>query len=297
MAAPKNKNKRKGKGRAKAKGKAKDKKRASKPSGPSLAKQADPHHLYQLAVQDAEHDVEYLRDVYKRVRRRLPRRLREDFCGTAIVCAEWVKQGRDYTAEGFDLHGPTLEWGRQHNLAPIGEAARRVLLHEKDVRSEGLHRADLTCAHNFSYQVFHHRSEMVEYFESVHRNLADDGVFVLDMFGGWEATEDLEEERWLEGKVAKYVWEQVKYSPVTGRQDCAIHFRFKDGSELHNAYLYEWRHWTMPELREILAEVGFPRVDAWFELLDEEGDGTGEFEASEEGINCESWLGYLVAYK
>lgn len=293
MASPKNK--RKGKGRAKEKKGAK--KKASKPTGPSMAKQADVHALYQLAVQDPEHDVQFLRDVYKRVRRRNPRRLREDFCGTAIVCSEWVKQGADYTAEGFDLDGPTLEWGREHNLAPIGEAARRVILHQKDVRAEGLHRADVTCAHNFSYGVFHQRGQMVEYFESVHRNLDEDGVFVLDMYGGWEATEELEEERWLEGNKVKYVWDQVKYSPVTGRQDCAIHFRFKDGSELRNAFYYEWRHWTMPELREILAEAGFARVDAWFELLDDEGDGTGEFEASDEGMNCESWLGYLVAYK
>ncbi len=295
MASPKNK--RKGTGRAKGKAKTKGKKKTPKARGPSMAQLADPNILYQLAVQDPEHDVQFLREVYKRVRRRFPRRLREDFCGTAIVCAEWVKQGSDYSAEGFDLHAPTLEWGREHNLAPVGEAARRVILHEKDVRAEGLHRADITCAHNFSYQVFHERSQMAEYFESVFGNLADDGVFVLDMFGGWESTEELEEDRWLEGTKAKYVWEQVRYSPVTGRHDCAIHFRFKDGSEIHNAYQYEWRQWTMPELREILAEAGFPRVDAWFEVLDDEGDGTGEFELSDEGVNCESWLGYLVAYK
>jgi len=294
MASPKNK--RKGKGRTKPK-KQGAKKKVPKPKGPSMAQLADPHTLYEIAVQDAEHDVQFLRDAYKRVRRRLPRRLREDFCGTAAVCAEWVKQGADFHAEGFDLDGPTLEWGRERNLAPLGGAARRVILHQKDVREEGLHRGDVTCAHNFSYQVFHHRSQMMEYFESVHRHLDDEGVFVLDMYGGWEATEELEEERWIDGTKAKYVWDQVSYSPVTGRQDCAIHFRFKDGSELRNAFYYEWRHWTMPELREILREVGFARVDAWFEVLDDEGDGTGEFRPSDEGMNCESWLGYLVAYK
>ncbi len=243
------------------------------------------------------HDVQFLQEVYRRVRRRLPHRLREDFCGTAAVCAQWVKAGKGNSAEGFDLDGETLEWGRRRHLDPLGEAARRVILHAKDVREPGLHRADVTCAHNFSYQVFHTRAEMIEYLESVYRNLEDDGVFVMDMYGGWEANEEMEEERYIEGSDVRYVWEQVSYAPVTGRQDCAIHFRFPDGSELHDAFVYHWRHWTMPEMRELLSEVGFTRVDAWFEEIDEDGDGNGTFSPTDTGINCEGWLAYLVAYK
>jgi len=263
-----------------------------------MATTADRHELYELAVQDPENEVEFLREVYRRVRRRLPRRLREDFCGTATVCAQWVRRGPKNTAEGFDLDVETLEWGRRHHLDALGGSARRVMLHPKDVRQPGLHRADITCAHNFSYQVFQTRKEMLEYLESVHRHLADDGVFVLDMYGGWEATEELTEEREIEGTDGVlYVWEQISYAPVTGRQRCAIHFRFPDGSELRNAFQYDWRHWTMPEMRDLLKEAGFLRVDAWFEEIDEDGDGTGVFAPTDTGINCEGWLGYLVAYK
>ena len=264
------KKQRKGKERVRVSGKKVRKRRPRAERGPSLAETADKFALYEQAVQDPVHDVQFLREAYQRVRGRIPHRLREDFCGSAAVCAQWVQEGEENSAEGFDLDEPTLEWGRQRHLVPLGEAARRVLLHCKDVREKGLHRADVTCAHNFSYQIFFTRKEMIEYIESVYRNLADDGVFVMDMYGGWEATEDLEEERYIDDS---------------------------DRSELHNAFTYQWRHWGMPEMREILAEAGFERIDAWFEELDDDGDGTGVFSPTETGINCESWLGYLVAYK
>jgi len=266
-------------------------------SGPSLAAKADKHELYELAVQDPEQDVAFLRQAYECVRGHAPRLLREDFCGTAAVCATWVAQGEKFAAEGCDLDEDTLQWGRERHLAPLGSAARRVTLHCKDVREPGLAKPDITCAHNFSYQVFHTRALMLQYFKFVLDTLAAGGVFVLDMYGGWESTEVLEEERPIEGTKAFYVWDQVSYSPVTGRQDCAIHFRFKDGSELRRAFFYEWRYWTMPELKDILQDAGFARIDSWFEVMDEDGDGTGVFEPSDEGLNCESWLGYLVAYK
>jgi len=290
---------RKGKGRARTKalGKKGRKDLARALRGPPLAESANKFELYEQAVQDPLHDVQFLREVYEKVRGRAPHRLREDFCGSAAVCARWVQGGEDDSAEGFDLDEPTLDWGRRRHLEPLGDAVRRVKLHCKDVREPGLHRADVTCAHNFSYQIFYTRQEMLDYLESVVRNLADDGVFVLDMYGGWEATEDLEEERYIDNSDVIYVWDQISYSPVSGRQKCAIHFRFKDRSELRNAFVYEWRNWTMPEMRELLSEVGFDRIDAWFEEYDDEGDGTGVFTPTETGLNCESWLAYLVAYK
>jgi len=287
------------KGRSKGKGGSKSARRKASRTkgGPRLAETADKHVLYELAVQDPAQDVAFLQKAYESVRGHRPRRLREDFCGTAAVCAQWVRLGEEFSAEGFDLDGDTLEWGRQRHLGPLGDAAERVQLHCKDVREPGLAKSDVTCAHNFSYQVFHTRPAMLQYFKFVLDSLDEEGVFVLDLYGGWESTEELEEERYIDGSDAIYVWDQIRYSPVTGRQDCAIHFRFKDGSELRNAFYYEWRYWTMSELKDILQEVGFVRIDSWFEVMDDEGDGTGVFEPSDEGLNCESWLGYLVAYK
>ena len=38
--------------------------------------------------------------------------IREDFCGTAVVCMEWVKRRRAHTAVGVDLDPSVLKWGR-----------------------------------------------------------------------------------------------------------------------------------------------------------------------------------------
>ncbi|MEM9492642.1 MAG: class I SAM-dependent methyltransferase [Myxococcota bacterium] len=256
---------------------------------------ADKYDLYQRSVQDADLDVDFLFMVYQRIHRRRPRHLREDFCGTALIAANWVARGERYTAEGFDIDPEPLAWGIEHNLAPLGAAAERVVLHRRDVRDPGQKPADVRCAMNFSYQVFHNRADMGSYFRHVHDTLAKRGIFVMDMHGGWQATEDQSEERELSGFT--YVWHQRSYQPVTARHDCAIHFRFPDDSWLRDAFVYDWRHWTMVELVELLREAGFHRIDPYFEEFDEDGDGNGEFAKSRTGPSCPSWLAYLVAVK
>jgi hypothetical protein len=76
-----------------------------------------------------------------------------------------------------------------------------------------------------------------------------------------------------------------------------IHFDFRDGSRLERAFTYDWRLWTIPELRELLAEAGFREVQVWWETVDEDGDGTGDYEQVEHAENQEAWLVYLVAAK
>ena len=74
-----------------------------------------------------------------------------------------------------------------------------------------------------------------------------------------------------------------------------IHFRFPDGSKIKEAFTYEWRLWTIPELRELLMEAGFKRVDVYWEGTDEDGEGDGEYSVSTCGEACEGWVSYLVA--
>ena len=57
----------------------------------TLAERADRYDLYQRSVQDPEWEVGFMADTYKGLRGRLPRRLREDFCGTALFACAWVK--------------------------------------------------------------------------------------------------------------------------------------------------------------------------------------------------------------
>jgi hypothetical protein len=120
-------------------------------------------------------------------------------------------------------------------------------------------------------------------------------MLILDVYGGSEAQEELEEPREVEG--FDYVWDQKHYNPVTGDVINHIHFRFPDGTELKSAFVYEWRLWSLPELRELLKEAGFKDVTCYWEGSDEDGDGNGEWSVTKVGEACEGWVAYLVAEK
>ena len=94
-----------------------------------------------------------------------------------------------------------------------------------------------------------------------------------------------------------YVWHQARYQPVTGHLLCHIHFRFPDGSRMDQAFSYDWRLWTLPELREILLQAGFRRVTVYWEGDDGKGGGNGEFTPSAEGEADGGWIAYVVAEK
>jgi SAM-dependent methyltransferase len=272
------------------------KKAAKKRKTRYTAKTADKHELYQKAVQSPEEDVKFLSRVYRTLRRKKALHFREDFCGTGLLSSHWVRQSKKHTAEGFDIDPDPVAWGLAHHFEELGEAAERYTVHLKDVREPSRKRPDVRCAQNFSYCVFHTRAEMLAYFRAVCADLADDGVFVLDLHGGPESTEEMEEVRDCGG--FDYVWDQDEFWPGTGEYNCYIHFRFPDGTELKRAFSYRWRMWYLTELKDILADAGFSRVTAYFEGTDENGeDGNGIFRKGVRGENCESWIAYLAAEK
>ena len=55
---------------------------------------------------------------------------------------------------------------------------------------------------------------------------------------------------------------------------CHIHFKFKDGSRIKKAFSYDWRLWTLPEIREVMEEAGFSNTRVYWEDEDEEGEGS-----------------------
>ena len=260
------------------------------------ARTADKFALYQLAVQSPVEDVQFLARLYRSLRKREPQHLREDFCGTALLCTAWVRGRRPRTAEGFDICRATLDWGRAHNFPPLGERAERVRLFARDVRQRSAHCPDVRCAQNFSYFVFKRRAELLGYFRSARADLAPGGIFVLDIYGGPDAMSEEEDVREIEAGFT-YVWDQRRYVPATGDYEAHIHFRFPDGSELRRAFSYDWRLWTLPEVKDVLHEAGFRHVDSYWEGTDLAGEsGNGIFRRSARGDNCLAWVTYLVAY-
>lgn len=261
------------------------------------ADKADRHTLYQQAVQNVESEIDFVDQTFNTIRGRKASRLREDFCGTANTSCEWVRRRPENVAYGVDLDQETLDWGREHNIAKLKkDRDKRVTLFTCDVRTppEEAHDVDIVLAMNFSYFIFATRNEMREYFESVRKTISDDGLFFLDFYGGYEAFCEQDEERDVDGNFT-YIWDQVKYNPITGQVECQIHFKFDDGSIMKKAFVYTWRVWTMPEIREILEEAGFSKTTVYCEGTDDEGDGDGEFEPTEQCDADASFIAYIVA--
>ena len=265
--------------------------------GNLTARKADKYHLYQLSVQSPEPDIEFLMNVYHKARGKKARHFREDFCGTCLLTATWINQGKDFTAESYDIDPEPLEWGYRHNLAPLGKTAAQAVQCQADVREPSIKKPDIRCAQNFSYWIFAERREMLNYFKNCRNDLAKKGIFVIDIHGGPEAIMYMEEESELEHGFS-YVWDQYEFWPVTSNATMKIHFRFDDGSELKNAFTYNWRVWTIPELTELLHEAGFKQVDCYWEGTADDGEsGNGIFEVTHKGTNDLSWVAYLVAIK
>ncbi|HEX9641715.1 MAG TPA: class I SAM-dependent methyltransferase [Candidatus Krumholzibacteria bacterium] len=256
---------------------------------------ADKYVLYQMSVQDADWELQFVTDCYRELRGKEPLHLREDFCGTALTAATFIEGHPERTAEAYDLDPECLQWGRDHHIAELGDASERLKLFQEDVRTPG-RKADVRFAHNFSWKVFKQRRELLEYFRAALHGLDDDGILSLDMFGGTDAQEPMEEERWVDDDFM-YIWDQDEFWPGNNDCRCFIHFRFPDGSEMKRAFKYEWRLWSMPEVKDLLEEAGFRRVLTYFEEFDDDGDGTGEYKLDERGYPCESWLSYIIALK
>lgn len=269
---------------------------------PTLAEQADRHVLYQKSVQAPEAEVEFMDQTFEALRGRKALSMKEDFCGTAYLAVEWCKSDPARTAIGVDIDKPTLDWGLQNNIAPAGtDIASRITLIEADVRDITEPKVDITCAFNFSYCLFETRDELRHYFEQARKGLKEDGMLVLDLFGGTECEDVLEEETDIEGEPATYVWEQVSFNPIDHHMECAIHFDFDDGSRIENAFTYAWRLWSIPEIKELLEEAGYSKVRIYWERYEDTGDegdeleGTGEYYETDEVENQESWMIYIVA--
>ncbi len=291
------------------------KKPAPRGSGPArpakkglTAATADRHELYQLSVQNVESEIDFIDATFKALRGRHAVRLREDFCGTGNTSCEWVRRRPTNLAFGLDIDQPTLDWGLEHNLSKLTPAQRkRVHLMNRNVLTPGdAVGMDCVLAMNFSYWLFKTRDQMRAYFKAVRDSLADDGVFFLDHYGGSETMTEMVEKRDIEpgkGRNFVYEWDQASYNPITGEMTCRIHFRFPDRTRMKNAFEYHWRLWTLPEIRELLAEAGFSKVTVYWEgdELDKHGEptgeGSGEFSPSETGSADPAYISYITAEK
>lgn len=272
----------------------------AKRTAPTLASKADRHHLYELSVQCAEAEIDFVDDAFKTLRKRKARVLREDFCGTANVCCEWVRRGNKRHAVGVDLDEEVLRWGKDNNLARLSKKqSERITLLQANVLDAKTEKPDIVSAMNFSYWLLQDRKLLKQYFTGVHKALKDDGVFFLDAYGGYDSYRDIEEPREIDdgGKGFTYIWEQAAFDPITHNLVCHIHFNFPDGSTMPNAFSYDWRLWTLPEVRDLLDEAGFSKVTVYWQGWDKDGEPDGDFQPATSAEADAGWICYLAAEK
>ncbi|MBL8755603.1 MAG: class I SAM-dependent methyltransferase [Planctomycetes bacterium] len=262
------------------------------------ARTADRHVLYQLAVQAPETDAAFYDRWFRKYTGRPLRFLREDFCGTAVLACHHVKRHRDNRALGVDLHWPTLAWGRIHNVKPLLDAEQqtRIELRQANVLDVRTPKVDAVLALNFSYSVWKTRDALRAYLENAYASLRPGGLLFADAWGGPDVLQQKTDKTRHRGFV--YEWEQRAYDPISHDIVCAIHFAFPDGTRLRDAFVYEWRLWTLAELRELFAEAGFVDVDVLWEATDQKtGGGNGVFYRTRRGGMDEAWIAIVVGRK
>ncbi|WP_413288624.1 class I SAM-dependent methyltransferase [Bdellovibrio sp. HCB337] len=255
----------------------------------------DKYDLYRRAVQSAENDVEFIRDTYKELKKKSARTFREDFCGTFALSTEWIKLDPKHNSIGVDLDPEPMAYGKANYLSKIRpEQQKRMQLIEGNVLHSNLPKADVVAAMNFSYFCFKSREVMKLYFTNVYKSLAKDGVFLVDVFGGSQCQGPIEDTIKMDGFT--YYWDQANFDPVSNEALFYIHFRV-GGRKIEKVFTYDWRLWSIPELREIMMEAGFKKTHIYWEGTARDGSGNGVFTRTEKGESCDSWIAYVVAEK
>lgn len=249
----------------------------------------DIHRLYEEAVQYPPTEIARIERAVRRAGG-TPRRLREDFSGTALLAASWVTSRPERTAVAVDLDPSVHAWARAHRLPALGPRAERLSLVTADVRDGPRGPFDAVVALNFSYQVFHAREDLRRYLASARAALAPDGVMILDVFGGWASQRVIVERRRMRGGVT-YVWEHESFDPITHRMRCAIHFELASGRRIRGAFRYDWRLWTIPELSELFREAGFDDVEVLWDVAPARAERYVPRTSAE---NQPGWIAYVV---
>ena len=259
----------------------------------------DKYDYYKRSVQTPDVEAEFLIKTFKELRGSAPTKCREDFCGTFAVSCEIAKLDSSIEAYGVDIDEEPIQYGKEKNLSLLNEEdKRRVHVSQGSVLDAGaLPESNLAFALNFSYFSFKERRVLKSYYENVYQSLSSDGVFVMDCFGGSQCYEANEEETEHEEDGFSYFWDQENYDPITNEAQFYIHFQRDGEAKREKVFSYDWRMWSIPELRDILLEVGFKEVKVYWEGTDDDGEGDGVYTETKQGEECESWVAYIVALK
>lgn len=258
------------------------------------------YELYELSVQSPDTHAEWFDQIYRNTFQKRALSLREDFCGTFQLSCEWIKLRSKNTAIGLDLDDEPISYGMRHHYARLTphQKSRLEIIHQ-DVRIPTQKKVDLIAACNFSFCIFKKRDQLLKYFKSCLKSLHSDGLLLLEIAGGPGMIAPLREKK--EVKLNKkekftYIWHQKSFDPITHDAQYSIHFKLNNGKTLKDQFTYDWRLWSIPELRDTLSDAGFDETLVYWET-EHHGEGTDEYVPTENGDNSYAWVAYVLGVK
>lgn len=257
---------------------------------------------YEASVQTPEEHVKIYDQMYRYARKKEARVLREDFCGTFLISCEWVKSHPNRKAIGLDLDPEPILYGKKNNLSRLSLLQKkRVRVLQQNVLKPTTAQPDIIGVGNFSFNIFKTKPELLAYFKAALKSLHPEGLLALELAGGPGFIKTGREQRTYKTKKLgrfTYYWDQKKYDPIQAHGLYAIHFKTEQGGWYKDAFVYDWRVWTIPELKEIMLEAGFKKVQVYWEEADATtGEGNGSWVPMESGDNAFSWIAFVVGLK
>jgi SAM-dependent methyltransferase len=220
----------------------------------------DKHILYELCVQSPIDTVPMLRAMHGGD----PRVLSEDFAGSAALSYLWADSAPDARAIAVDLDEAALMRRPDHLRVA------RIVGDVRTATNAAEHPCDVLFVGNFSIGYLHTRPELVAYLRHARSRLKPGGVFVCEIYGGESAFltgEVTRDHRLPDGRRVRYTWEQREANPLTGMVTDVLHFRVERAGrvecKLPDAFVYRWRLWSVPELRDAMVEAGFSTMEVY----------------------------------
>ncbi len=215
--------------------------------------------LYELCVTEPQRLARFIAAAHGRT----PKILREDFSGTGALCRAWPQAVSGGRAIAVDLDAQALARAKSAGVRTLRADVRRARV-----------KADVIAATNFPLGYWHTRRELLAYLRLTRFRLRPHGIFVADTYGGsdaWRTRRVTRRLRGPRGERVVYTWEQRRADPFTARVLDVLSFRVTVSGRTRafpDAFVYDWRLWNVPELRDAMLEAGFRSVEVHDRLGD-----------------------------
>ncbi|CAA6660691.1 unnamed protein product [Spirodela intermedia] len=195
----------------------------------------------------------------------------------------------DLVIDSVSESDPAIQTGDVNSIADIS-----------GVKISSLPARDIACAFNYSCCCLHRRADLVMYFKHVLGGLSKQGgIFIMDLYGGTSSECRLKLQRRFPGFT--YIWEQQEFDIINRTTRISLHFQLGKKKTLRHAFSYNWRLWSLAEVKDCLKEAGFSSVHFWMREMPNTqlgSDSEDLFDAKyEEALSFQqrdSWNAYIV---